>query len=123
MNYEDMKLPELKAEAKTRKIKGYSTMKKAELVFALIESDVKPAPKESMIDAIKAAIRTAREARSSKGRKAGYMSDLTPKMDARKKEFNYRLQRGSATARLTAKQARRVRKTENWERGTQPVSQ
>lgn len=40
-----MKLPELKAEAKKRKIKGFSKMKKAELLEALKPAE-KPAPKK-----------------------------------------------------------------------------
>jgi len=41
-----MKVPELKAEAKKRKIKGFSTMRKAELLAALKE---KPEEKKSKI--------------------------------------------------------------------------
>lgn len=43
-----MKLPELKAEAKKRKIKGFSKMKKAELLEALKPAE-KPAPKKESV--------------------------------------------------------------------------
>lgn len=104
-----MKLPELKAAAKARKIKGFSTMKKAELVQALTDAQPKP---ESFIDSIKAAFANAREHRKNAGRKAGGDGVLTLKTLPAEKIMNYRLQRGSVTAKLTAKQARRVRKSE-----------
>jgi len=46
-----MKVPELKAEAKKRKIKGFSTMRKAELLAALKEKPkAKRCPKGSRKD-------------------------------------------------------------------------
>ena len=44
-----MKVPELKAEAKKRKIKGFSTMRKAELLAAL---KAKPEEKKSKIPVV-----------------------------------------------------------------------
>jgi len=41
MNFDDMKLPELKAEAKKLKIKGFSTMRKAQLV-SVLKAHAKP---------------------------------------------------------------------------------
>lgn len=111
VNYADMKLAELKSLAKEKHIKGFSTMKKADLIAAL--EDLKaPAQTVSFIEGIKAAIQHAREVRSSKGRKAAANADVTPKMTSLAKISVYRLQRGSETARMTAKQRRRVRKTE-----------
>lgn len=110
VNFNDMKLPELKAEAKKRNLKGYSTMKKAELLAAL-EATVKPKA-ESMVDAIKAALRNAREERSNKGRKASALSVSTEKKTPAAKAAAFALQRGSTSAKLTKAQQRRVRKSE-----------
>lgn len=105
-----MKLPELKALAKKLEVKGFSTMKKADLVAA-IEVVSKP-KRESMVDAIKAALRNAREDRSNKGRSAAkYATSPEPKL-WQLKDLSFRLQRGSEHAKLTARQARRVRKTQ-----------
>jgi Rho termination factor-like protein len=113
VDFTKMNLPELKAEAKARKIKGFSTMKKADLVAALVDSEPKPVKAESMVDAIKAAIRNAKDARSNKGRTAGSEAVKTGKVGPVAKAQAFRLQRGSITAKMTAKQARRVRKTES----------
>lgn len=113
-----MKLPELKAEARAKGIKGFSTMKKAALIdyLELMEKPkrkpAKVAPVESAVLAIKAALRIAREDRSSKGRKAGMMATKTSMMMPDAKADNYALQRGSMSAKLTSAQARRVRKAE-----------
>lgn len=112
VNYSDMKLPELKSLAKKLKIKGFSTMKKADLVTAIEQNDKAKNKPESFIDSIKAAFANAREHRKNAGRKAGSEAVLTLKTLPAEKIMNYRLQRGSVTAKLTAKQARRVRKSE-----------
>lgn len=104
-----MLLPELKTEAKARKIKGFSTMKKAELIAAL-EAATKPA--ESFIDGLKATLANDSEARSNKGRKAGNAAPVTRKLHPETKATQYRLQRGSQSARLTKRQSKRVRKAE-----------
>jgi len=136
-----MLLSELKAEAKTRKIKGFSTMKKAELVAALeandriasgIDNSAKGNVKslgdftqyagDSFIDGLKATFANEREVRSNKGRYAGSQGKRTRKTLPEDKEYAFRLQRGSDSATLTPKQAKRVRKTEaklyNLRRGT-----
>jgi Rho termination factor-like protein len=112
MNYNEMKLPALKSLAKERKVKNFSTMRKPELVEALTVQDVPEvkAP-ESVVDAIKAAIRNAKEERSNKGRAAGNAAPKTIPTDPDSKAMHFALQRGSGTAKLTAKQERRVRKT------------
>jgi hypothetical protein len=118
MDYSKMLLPELKTLAKELGVKGFSTMKKAALVdyLSLMEKpEPKPkkvAPVESMVDAIKAALRNAREDRSNKGRNAAkYAVSTEPKL-WQLKDLSFRLQRGSEHAKLTAKQARRVRGTQ-----------
>lgn len=111
VDFTDMKLPELKAEAKARKIKGFSTMKKAELVQVLTDSEPK-ATKESFIDGIKAAFANMRQDRTNKGRKAGSEGKVTTPQLWQMKDLAYRLQRGSETARLTPAQLRRLRKAE-----------
>lgn len=111
VDFDKMLLPDLKAEAKARKIKGFSAMKKAELVAAL-KADSEPEPAMSVVEAIVTGIRNDREARSNKGRYAGSQGKRTRKTLPEDKEYAYRLQRGSDSAKLTPKQAKRVRKTE-----------
>jgi len=127
-----MNLPELKAEAKSRKIKGFSTMKKADLVAALaVNENLKSAldnsdkgnveslgdfteyadDKPSLVEAIQASIRNAREARRMKGMEAGLKANVTAKVHPDSKVATFRSQRNGG--KLTAKQARRVRKTRN----------
>jgi hypothetical protein len=112
VNFDKMLLPELKAEAKSRKVKGFSTMKKAELVSALKATEAQVKPAESFIDGLKAAFAVEREARSNKGREAGKGGTVTLKTRPEDKVLAYRLQRGSQTAKLSAKQSKRVRKAE-----------
>lgn len=112
MNYSEMNLPQLKAAAKEKGLKGYSTMKKADLVAALSESEPVVEAPASLVELIKARIREAAEARSNAGRSAGSEATVTAKVQPGVKAAKYRLQRGSSTAKLTARQARRVRKTE-----------
>jgi hypothetical protein len=109
LNLSTATVPELKAAAKSAGIKGYSTMKKADLLEAL--TPVEKAKPESFIDGIKAAMRNARESRSNKGREASRNSSVTLKTPSVNKALAFRLQRGSQSARLTPAQARRVRKT------------
>lgn len=120
MNYDAMKLPDLKALAKERKIKGYSHLNKADLVQMLQANDsptLGTAPKrESFIDGIKAAYANMREARSNRGRRAGQDAKISARMSAERKTQNYLNQRSgvSPCMTLTARQARRVRKAENY---------
>jgi len=125
-----MNLPELKAEAKSRKIKGFSTMKKADLVTALsVNENLKSAldnsdkgnvvslgdftedAKPSFVEAIQASIRNAKEARRMKGMEAGRKANVTAKVHPDSKVATFRAQRNGG--KLTAKQERRVRKTQN----------
>lgn len=111
MDFAKMNLTELKAEAKSRKIKGFSTMKKADLIAALeLTNQPEPVKSESMVDAIKGTIRNIKESRSNKGRKAGSNSIKIANKPWQTKDLSFRLQRGSETAKLTARQARRLRK-------------
>jgi hypothetical protein len=105
VNYSEMNLTQLKAAAKDKGLKGYSTMKKAELVSAL---NTLVASKPSFIDMIKARMAESREARSNAGRKAGSEATVTEKMTVARKNDVYRAQRGG---KLTARQLRRLRKT------------
>lgn len=111
-DYAKMTLPELKAEAKG-KIKGFSTMKKADLVSALSELNKPTEAQPSFVEAIVANIRNTREARSNKGRAASKYSDSPSKNLPEDKATAYKMQRGSSTAKLTAKQVRRIRKATN----------
>ena len=111
-DYSKLTVPALKLKASELKIVGASTMRKAELVAA-IEAKLKAdAPKPSFVEGIVAGIRNARDARKLKGQYAGQQGKLTRKTRPEDKEYAYRLQRGSETATLTDKQARRVRKAE-----------
>lgn len=115
MDYSKMLLPELKAEAKTRKIKGFSTMNKATLIEELkIYDGVKAgldssAKSESFVDAIKAAFANARQERANKGRKAGSEGNVTAKQTLSRKIAAYSAQRNGG--KLTAKQLKRYRKS------------
>jgi len=130
VDFTKINLPELKAEAKSRKIKGFSTMKKADLVAALaVNENLKSAldnsdkgnveslgdfteyAKPSFVEGIQASIRNAREARRMKGAEAGRKANVTAKLLPESKEQTYRAQRNGG--RLTPKQERRIRKTRN----------
>jgi Rho termination factor-like protein len=111
-DYSKLTVPALKLKASELKIVGASTMRKAELVSA-IETKLKAdAPKPSFVEGIVAGIRNAKDARKLKGQYAGQQGKRTRKTRPEDKEYAFRLQRGSETAKLTSKQARRVRKTE-----------
>lgn len=126
VDYSKMSLEMLKVKAQELSIKGRSKMNKAELVEAITEkmapeladeaeagyAPSKLVPKQSMVEMIKSRIREAKEWRSNSGREAARYADATPKKSWQIKDLNYRLQRGSETARLTPRQARRVRKAE-----------
>lgn len=115
LNLSTATVPELRAAAKAAGMKGYSTMKKADLLGTLldyIQLMEKPEPKsarmppvESTVEAIKASIRNAQEARSNKGRKAGNEAVKTAKQTLYRKVEAYRKQRNGG--KMTPKQARR----------------
>jgi len=109
-DYARLSLDALKLKAADLKIKGRSKMNKAELIAAI--EATQPLKAESVVDAIVAGIRNDREARSNKGRSAGNASPKTKKMHPDTKAVQYRLSRGSMTAKLTPKQSKRVRKAE-----------
>jgi hypothetical protein len=106
-----MNVTELKSTAKARGIRGYSTMKKADLVSALTNAD-KATKVSSYVDAIVAAYRNMREERSNKGREAAKYAESPEAKPWQTKDLSYRLQRGSEHARLTGKQSKRLRKTQ-----------
>jgi Rho termination factor, N-terminal domain len=136
-DYSKLNLDALKMKAQDLKIKGRSKMNKSELIEAInseialsdklksaLDNSAKGnvtslgdfrqyAQEESFIEGIKASIRNAKEARSNKGRKASAESTKTAKVHPQTKALKFALQRGSESAKLTSKQARRVRKTEN----------
>lgn len=113
VDFSGMMVPELKDKAKSLGIKGYSTMKRADLLAAL-DAHTKAAENQpSFIDTLKASFAVNREVRSAKGRKAGKNADVTAPKSPASKALAYKLQRGSESAKMTARQARRVRKTEN----------
>lgn len=119
MNFSDMKLPELKATAKEYGIKGYSTMRKPELLQALTDhAAAEQAAKAAEINSqpvsglagMLATMKSFADAKSRKGRSAGQRAKIVAPMSQSDREQIYRLQRGSDTATLTARQQRRLRK-------------
>jgi hypothetical protein len=111
-DYSKLTVPALKLKASDLKIAGYSTMRKAELLEAITAKLKADEPKPSFVEGIVAGIRNAKDARKLKGQYAGQQGKLTRKTLPEDKEHAFRLQRGSESATLTAKQSRRVRKTE-----------
>lgn len=111
-----MNLTELKALAKG-KVKGFSTMKKADLVSALEALDKPAETKVSFIDYIKSTLAEAREVRSSKGIEAAKYAKVSMPKSSYSKTNNYLVQRSNVSAckNLTARQARRVRKAQKLE--------
>jgi len=107
MNYNEMKLPELKAVAKDRKIKGYSSLNKAQLIEAL-SADDKPAKVESVVEAIKAAIRNAKDARRMRGVAASQNSKVPFKQTLERKAEIYAADRNGG--KMSARQRQRYRK-------------
>jgi hypothetical protein len=111
-DYSKLTVPALKLKASDLKIAGYSTMRKAELLEAITAKLKSDEPKPSFVEGIVAGIRNAKDARKLKGQYAGQQGTRTRKTLPEDKEYAFRLQRGSETAKLTGKQSRRVRKTE-----------
>jgi hypothetical protein len=122
-DYAANKVDYLRSIAKDKGIKGYSTMKKADLVAALEQLDKPAEVKVSFIDYIKSTFAEAREARSNKGREAAKFADVSTAKESSAKIHNYLEQRSNVTIcnKLTAKQARRVRKAQKLE-GISPLS-
>lgn len=126
MSFDNMKLPELKAQAKAWGIKGYSTMRKPEILQALADHEASLAteaeqgynPAEvnsqptSGVAGILASMKSFADAKSRKGRAAGQRAKIIAPMSRFDREQIYRLQRGSDTATLTARQQRRLRKAD-----------
>lgn len=108
-DYAKMNLTELKSAAKDAGLKGYSKMNKADLVEAL-DKTVEPA-KMSVVEGIQAAIRNAKDAKRMSGMAAGLRAKKTEKQTIADKVAAYREQRNGG--KLTARQARRVRKATN----------